>query len=96
MRVTAVTLDTDEGWARPFAHLMMQGKVKVALQMLSQDSNEAGGGGPLSLTKNILDILKQKHPPKSPPFLSAFVKDGPPTLQPTLSKLMLSKSVVQL
>ena len=59
--------NTDERQARTFAHLMMQGKVKAALRMLSQDSNDTGGDGPLPLTKDILDILRQKHPSKSPP-----------------------------
>ena len=44
--------NTDERRARTFAHLMVQGKVKATLRMLSQDSNEAGCG-PLTLTKDI-------------------------------------------
>ena len=72
----------DERRARTFAHLMMQGKVKAALRMLSQDSNDAGSGGPLPLTKDILDILRQKHPSKSTPVPSTLVKDEPPTLLP--------------
>ena len=42
--------NTDERQA--FAHMMVQGKVKATLRMLSQDSNEAGCG-PLTLTKDI-------------------------------------------
>ena len=57
----------------------MQGKVKAALRMLSQDSNDAGSGGPLPLTKDILDILRQKHPSKSTPVPSTLVIDEPPT-----------------
>ena len=47
-----INYNTDERRARTFAHLMVQGKVKATLRMLSQDSNEAGCG-PLTLTKDI-------------------------------------------
>ena len=54
--------------ARSFANLVMQGKVKSALRLLSSDSR----GTPLSLDKvitsgtgsdTVRDILQKKHPP---------------------------------
>ena len=60
--------------ARLFAKLMMEGKVRTALRLITQEN----GGGPLPLnnpanpndpnsTQTVRDILIEKRPPKQPP-----------------------------
>ena len=70
--------------ARSFANLVMQGKVKSALRLLSSDSR----GTPLSLDKEITsstgsdtirDILHKKHPPSRPVYPSAILPEEAPS-----------------
>ena len=58
---------SDHQLARSFAKLMMEGKVRAPLRLISRQN----GGPPLALDENteangalmsVLDILKQKHP----------------------------------
>ena len=62
--------------ARKFSNLMMEGKVRAALQLLTKDA----GSAPLRLDdmveecgKNVRDILKDKHPRPEPPHPDAIL-----------------------
>ena len=72
--------------ARNFAKLVMEGKMRAALRLLSQDNN----GGPLPLDsqveangthKSVRDILQEKHPSQQHAKLTALI--DPDTQQPT-------------
>ena len=66
-----------EHTARVFAKLMMEGKVRAALRLISEDDN----GGILTLESHVLpddsetvrESLLKKHPPGKPPVPSALV-----------------------
>ena len=64
--------------ARRFAQLMMSGKVKDALRLLSSDSD----GRVLPFNSDVMDSLIRKHPRKQPLVSSALVTDfaDPPLL----------------
>ena len=75
--------------ARLFAKHMMEGKVRAALQLVTQ----ANGSGPLPLnnlanpndptsTQTVRDILLDKHPPKQPPKDSTIIKPDTPSAEP--------------
>ena len=79
----------DDRTARVFAKLMMEGKVRAALRLVTQ----ANGSGPLPLnttanpndptsTQTVRDILLEKHPPKQPPKKSTIAKPDTPVPEP--------------
>ena len=62
--------------ARKFSKLMMKGKVRAALQLLTKET----GAGPMRLDdvvekseKTVRDILKDKHPQPEPPHPDALL-----------------------
>ena len=72
------TTRNEQQCARSFTKLMMEGRVRAALRMLSEQE----GGPPLALdeeievngvAQSVRDLLKQKHPegPAAPSVLSA-------------------------
>ena len=77
-----------EDTARVFAKLMMEGKVRAALRIVT-DSN---GSGTLPLDKvadpdrdaveTVCDVLSKKHPPKQAPSLSALIEPNTSPLEP--------------
>ena len=81
-------LNRQEHTARTFAKLMMEGKVRAALRMIT-DSN---GTGTLPLDKvvdpdnnnveTVRDVLLKKHPPKQPPRLSSLIESDLPPPEP--------------
>ena len=79
----------DDRTARLFAKLMMNGKVRAALRLVTQ----ANGSGPLPLnsianpndptsTQTVRDVLLEKHPPKQPPKKSTIAKPDTPVAEP--------------
>ena len=75
----------DEQTSRRFAKLMMEGKVRAALRLVTQ----ANSSSPLPLnnlanpndpnsTQTVRDILLEKHPPKQPPRHSSIIKPHVP------------------
>ena len=80
---------SDDRTARLFAKLMMEGKVRAAIRVVT----ETKGSGPLPLnnlanhddpnsTQTVRDILLEKHPPKQPPKKSTIIKPSTPSLEP--------------
>ena len=77
-----------EDTARTFAKLMMEGKVRAALRIIT-DNN---GTGTLLLDKvvdpdnnnaeTVYDVLLKKHPPKQPPRLSSLIESDSPPPEP--------------
>ena len=65
------SVSDDASVARRFSQLMMSGKVKDALRLLSSVSD----GGVLSLDSTVMDSLIRKHPKKRPPVSSALIDD---------------------
>ncbi len=74
---------------RSFANLMLQGKTKAALRLLS----EQGKGGILQLDeivttsdgqKKVKEILIDKHPPGQPAYPDVIIKDDPQDVHPVL------------
>ena len=64
--------------SRAFAKLMMEGKVRAALRLISKtDAN-----GSLSLNDEIRDSLRKKHPTKQPPVPSAIIESNEPPKEP--------------
>jgi len=57
--------------ARKFSNLMMCGRVKDALRLLSEDNR----GGPLSMNSSVMDALLTKHPKKRAPVPCTLVGD---------------------
>ena len=55
--------------AQKFSDLMMCGRVKDALRLLSEDNC----GGPLSMSSSVMNALKTKHPKKQAPVPSTLV-----------------------
>ena len=101
--------NNDERNARLFAKLMMEGKVRAAIRLVTQ----ASGNGPLSLnnlanpedpttTQTVRDVLIEKHPPKKPPKESAIIKpdttsDEPhPVLFEELDGQMIRSTVLRM
>ena len=79
----------DDQTSRRFAKLMMEGKVRAALRLVTQ----ANSSGPLPLnnlanpndpnsTQTVRDILLEKHPPKQPPRHSSIIKPHVPLAEP--------------
>ena len=73
--------------ARLFAKFMMEGKVRAALRLISEDIN----GGPLHLDRQInsstvpetvREILIKKHPPKQPPKQSTIIRPDSSIVEP--------------
>ena len=72
--------------ARVFAKLMMEGKVRAALQLITEDNN----GGPLRLDdqnapdspETVREVFLKKHPPGNPPMRSAIVVPDTPITEP--------------
>ncbi len=76
--------------ARVFSKLMMEGRVRAALQLIAEDSN----GGPLQLDSQIgsdglnttpetvREILLKKHPPKQSPKQSSIITPDAPIVEP--------------
>ena len=78
---------SDQQLARSFAKLMMEGKVRAALRLISRQN----GGPPLALDEkteangalmSIRDILKQKHPEGKPVIPSAIDPFNPSPNEP--------------
>ena len=75
-----------EDTARTFAKLMMEGKVRAALRIVT--ANCGSGSLPLDqiaepesdASETVRDILVKKHPPKQPPSVSFLLE--PPDSQP--------------
>ena len=65
--------------ARTFAKLMMEGKVKAALRILAQDSND----GVLPMSNEVLEALKKKHPARKPAVPSAVIAPNCPSQDPS-------------
>ena len=57
--------------AQKFSNLMMCGRVKDALRLLSEDNC----GGPLPMSSSVMNALKTKHPKKRAPVPSTLVGD---------------------
>ena len=66
--ITQSSHKSPEELARSFSKLMMEGKVKKAMKLLSDNSS----GGPLSLTEEVKTKLHEKHPVRKPPSFSAM------------------------
>ena len=64
--------------ARRFSNLMNCGRVKDALQLLSED----GQGGPLPMDSAVMDSLLIKHPKNREPLPSALIGDSSTAVQP--------------
>ena len=75
--------------ARLFAKLMMEGKVRAAMRLVTQSD----GSGPLPLndpaypddptnTQTVRDVLYEKHPPKQLPKISTIIKPNTPSIEP--------------
>ena len=58
--------------ARRFSQLMMSGKVKAALRLLSSDCD----GKVLPFSSDVMESLVKKHPKKRPPVSSTLVDDS--------------------
>ena len=78
---------SDQQLARSFAKLMMEGKVRAALRLISRQN----GGPPLALDEkteanralmSVRDILKQKHPEGKPVIPSAIDPFNPSPNEP--------------
>ena len=74
-RLARKRYDPSEGISRAFSRLMIQGKVKAALRLLSTQSRGEvldpdailpGGDNAEASPKTVLDVLREKHPPASP------------------------------
>ena len=68
----------DAKLARKFSNLMMEGKVRAMLQLLTKETES----WPLKLNdvaedsgKTVRDILKDKHPPPEPPYPDVFLNN---------------------
>ena len=82
--------ESDEHLARPFSKLMLQGKTKAALRLLTIQ----GKGGVLSLNdtvnipnqeqNTVKDILTEKHPPGQPANPDSIVDTVPSSIHPVL------------
>ena len=64
--------------AHKFSNLVMEGKVRAALQLLTKETES----WPLTLNdvaddsgKTVRDILKHKHPPPEPPYPDVLLND---------------------
>ena len=66
----AKTVRDNTAWR--FSELMMSGRVKDALHLLSEDKC----GGPLPMTSSVMDALLAKHPKKQEPVPSTLVGDS--------------------
>lgn len=71
--ITQSSHKSPEELARSFSKLMMEGKVKKAMKLLSDNSS----GGPLSLTEEVKTKLQEKHPVRKPPSFSAILPSDP-------------------
>ena len=74
-----------ESLSRKFANLMMEGKVRAALRLLSESSGDVL---PLDMVVNpddnetVHDILLKKHPSRQPPKAGALVTPDLPSSEP--------------
>ena len=64
--------------ARKFSNLMMSGRVKDALRLLSEDNC----GGPLTMNSSVMNALLTKHPKKQAPVPSTLVGDPSVSVSP--------------
>ena len=80
---------SEEQLARSFSKLMMEGKVRAALRLITKQ----GGGAPMAIdqivntdvngtTQTVFDILKLKHPEGKPVMVSAIDGSAAPTEEP--------------
>lgn len=76
--ISSVKKTATQHLATTFAKLMMGGKIRAALRLLSNHEN----GGPLSLdttinSKSVREILHEKHPSGKPVNTSALIQNDP-------------------
>jgi len=64
--------------ARKFSNLMMSGRVKDALRLLSDDNC----GGPLTMNSSVMSALLTKHPKKRAPVPSTLIGDPSVSVPP--------------
>ena len=75
---------TTEQTARIFAKLMMEGKVKAALRLISHENKNSPLklGSQISETETVREILMKKHPPQQPAKVSSIVTEDMQSTEP--------------
>ena len=72
-RFKAGTRQTSQNLTRSFSNLVLQGKISAACKLINRNN-----GGPLEITENVLNILKEKHPASKQATNAALVPDPTP------------------
>ena len=80
---------SDDGTARIFSKLMMEGKVRAALRLVTQTNgcgslplnNIVNSNDPTS-AQTVRDVLRQKHPPMQPLKKSTIITPDTPLVEP--------------